>query len=64
MASAVSNLSDITLIFHDFPSLEDEILKFHDFPGFPWPVEPCMDQKKVGMLQNAGAHGPVYLFPH
>ena len=77
LTSAVSNLSDITLIFHDFPwptikiilfhdfpSLENEILKFNDFPGFPCAVEPCMDQKKVGMYQNAGARGLVDLFPH
>ena len=45
---AVTNLSNKTLIFHDFPwstiefhyfpGLENEILKFHYFPGFPWPV--------------------------
>ena len=43
-SSAVSNLSNNTLIFYDFqgstikfqdfPGLENEILKFHDFPGF------------------------------
>ena len=48
LSSAVTNLSNKTLIFHDlpwpaiefhdFPGLENEILKFHDFPGFPWPV--------------------------
>ena len=38
LTSAVSNLSDITLTFHDFPGLENEILKFHNLPGFPWPV--------------------------
>ena len=43
--SVVTNLSNITLISHDFPGLtiriqdfpglENEILKFYDFPGFP-----------------------------
>ena len=45
-SSAVNNLSNRTLIFHDFqgPTIKwlsrpgNEILKFHDFPGFPWPV--------------------------
>ena len=52
--SAVTDLWNKTLIFHDFqgptikfhdfPGLENEILKFHDFPGFPWPVRTlCMD---------------------
>ena len=45
LSSAVTNLSNKTLIFYDFqgpttkfhnlPGLENEILKFHDFPGFP-----------------------------
>ena len=44
-SSAVTNLPNKTLIFHDFqgpkiefhdfPGLENEILKSHDFPGFP-----------------------------
>ena len=44
LSSAVTNLSNKTLIFHDsqgptikfhaFPGLENEMLKFHDFPGF------------------------------
>ena len=48
LSSAVTNLTNKTLIFHDFqgltikfrdfPGLENEILKFHDFPGFSWPV--------------------------
>ena len=48
-SSAVTNLPNTTLIFHDFqgpnikfhdfPGLENEILKFHDFPGFPRPVQ-------------------------
>ena len=48
LSSAVTNLSNKTFIFHDFPwptiefrefpGLENEILKFHDFPRFPWPV--------------------------
>ena len=48
-SSAVTNLSNKILIFHDFqgptikfhdfPGLENEMLKFHDFPGFPWPVQ-------------------------
>ena len=48
LSSAVTDLSNKTLILHDFqgaiikfhdiPGLENEILKFHDFPGFPWPV--------------------------
>ena len=43
LSSAVTNLPNKTLIFHDFqgpkmkfhdfPGLENEILKFHDFPG-------------------------------
>ena len=36
LTSAVTNLPHITLIFHNFPGLENE--KFHGFPGFPWPV--------------------------
>ena len=49
LSSAVTNLSNTTLIFHefqgpnikfhDFPGLENEILKFNDFPGFPRPVQ-------------------------
>ena len=50
MSSAVTHLSNKTLIFHDlqgptikfhdFPGLENEIIvKVHDFPGFPWPVQ-------------------------
>ena len=45
LSSAVTNLSNKTLIFldfqgptikfHDFPGLENYIPKFHDFPGFP-----------------------------
>ena len=45
LSSTVTNLSNKTLIFHDFqeptkefqdfPGLENEILKFHAFPGFP-----------------------------
>ena len=45
LSSAVTYLSNKTLIFHDFqgptikfhdfPDLENEILKFHDFPAFP-----------------------------
>ena len=45
LTSAVTNLLDIALIFHDFPEptikfhdlpgLENKSLKFHDFPGFP-----------------------------
>ena len=48
LSSAVTNLSNKILIFHDsqgatikchaFPGLVSEIPKFHDFPGFPWPV--------------------------
>ena len=44
LSSAVTNLPNKTLIFHDFqgpkmkfhdfPGLENEILKFHDFPDF------------------------------
>ena len=26
------------LLFHEFPSLENEIIKFRNFPCFPWPV--------------------------
>ena len=47
LSPAVTNLSNRTLIFHDFqrptikfyefPSLKNEMLKFQDFPGFPWP---------------------------
>ena len=48
LSSAVTNLSNKTLIFHyfqgptikfhDFPGLENETLKFHDLTGFPWAV--------------------------
>ena len=48
LSSAVTDLSNKTLIchdfrrpktkFHDFSGLENEILRFHDFPGFPRPV--------------------------
>ena len=49
LSSAVTNLSNKTFIFHDFPwptiefrefpGLENEVLNFHDFPRFPWPVQ-------------------------
>ena len=45
LSSAVTNLPNKTLVFHDFqgpkikfhdfPGLENKILKSHDFPGFP-----------------------------
>ena len=35
-SSAVTYLSNKTLIFHDFPG---PTIKLHDFPGFPWPVQ-------------------------
>ena len=45
LSSVVTNLSNKTLIFHDFrgptikfhdfPGVKNEVLKFHDFPGFP-----------------------------
>ena len=45
LPSTLTQLSNKTLIFHDFqgptinfydfPGLENEMLKFHDFPGFP-----------------------------
>ena len=45
LSSAVTHLSNKTLIFHDlprptikfqdFPGLENEMLEFQDFPGFP-----------------------------
>ena len=48
LSSAVTNLPNKTMIFHDFqrptikfhdfPGLENEILQFHDFPSFPWPL--------------------------
>ena len=48
LSSAVTNLPNKTIIFHDFqrptikfhdfPGLENEILQFHDFPSFPWPL--------------------------
>ena len=39
LSSALTHLSNKTLILHDFQGLEIEIfLKFHDFPDFPWPV--------------------------
>ena len=47
LSPAVTNLSNKSLIphdfqgpiieFHDFPGLENQILKFHDFPGFSCP---------------------------
>ena len=53
-SSAVTNLPDKTLIFHDFQGpkiefhdfsgLENEILKSHDFPGFPWPARTLHEQ--------------------
>ena len=42
LPSAVSNLSNMTLIFHDF---QGPTIKFHDFPGFPWPVRTLMKSK-------------------
>ena len=49
LSSAVTNLSNKTLTFHDFqrpkikfhdiPGLENEILKIQDFSGFPRPVQ-------------------------
>ena len=35
LTSAITNLPNLTSIFHNFLGLENEILKFHDFPGFP-----------------------------
>ena len=35
LSSAVTNLPNKTLIFHDF---QGTAIKFHDFPCFPWPV--------------------------
>ena len=35
LSSAVTNLPNKTLIFHDFQGLT---IKFHNFPGFLWPV--------------------------
>ena len=54
LSTAVTNLPNKTLIFHDFqgpkiefhdfPGLENEILKSHDFPGFPWPARTLHEQ--------------------
>ena len=53
LSSSVTNLTNKTLIFHDFqgltikfrhfPGLENEILKFHDFPGYDDQYEPCSE---------------------
>ena len=50
LTSPVTNLTNTTSIFHDFPwptiinfhdfqGQENEILKFHDSSSFPWPVQ-------------------------
>ena len=57
LSPAVTDLSNKTLILHDFqgatkkiinfrniPGLENKILKFHDFPGFPWPVRTLLER--------------------
>ena len=36
LSSVVTNLSNKTLIFHDF---QGPTIKFHDFPGFPKSVQ-------------------------
>ena len=66
LSSAVTNLSNKTLIFHDFqgltikfhdfPGLENLIPKFHDFPGFPWPVQTLTGTRqtnKIPILNDA-----------
>ena len=35
LSSVVTKPPNKTLIFHDFPGLENEIVIFYDFPGFP-----------------------------
>ena len=65
LSSAVTDLSNKTLILHDFqgaiikfhdiPGLENEILKFHDFPGFPWPVRILWERFRVVFTEN-GKH--------
>jgi len=57
LSSAVTKLSNKTLIFHhfqgptikfhNFTGLENEILKLHDFPGFP-----CMACMNPDVLCN------------
>jgi len=34
-----------TIIFHDFPGLENKILEFHDSPGFHWPIQALINYK-------------------
>ena len=68
LSSSVTNLTNKTLIFHDFqgltikfrgfPGLENEILKFHDFPGFPWPVQ-TLSETECSLLAEASF--PWYL---
>ena len=66
LSSAVTNLSNKTLIFldfqgptikfHDFPGLENYIPKFHDFPGFPRPVQTLTGTRqtnKIPILNDA-----------
>ena len=65
LSSAVTDLSNKTLILHDFqgviikfhdiPGLENEILKFHDSPGFPWPVRILWERFRVMFTEN-GKH--------
>ena len=60
LSSAVINETNTTtifhdfswpiIIFHDFPSLENEILKFHYF--FYDPPEPCAQKKHNKTKQN------------
>ena len=55
LSSAVTNLPNKNLIFHDFPGHENEILKFHDFPAFLRPVRTLsLLQKKLPAEQALG----------
>jgi len=49
LASEETNLPYITLIFHQFPGLENEILKFYDYPGFSRPV-------RTDWVEKSGRH--------
>ena len=70
LSSAVTDLSNKTLILHDFqgaiikfhdiPGLENEILKLHDFPGFPWPVESC-ERDLESCLQKTASINKIFV---
>ena len=74
LSSAVTNLSNKTFIFHDFPwptiefrefpGLENETLKFHDFPRFPWPVRNLYNVLWPDMMSTHKVNTKDYSYRH